>query len=347
MTRIRFGRLSVTGLAVALTLAAATHVRADFKSIQAAITRSARIPLVAAPATQTRGSVRSVAKGNANGTFLQLKQSLTGHAPQTVRAVKLASGQASTSTLTTVGTPPAGFGTVFNWDRSQQSALLVIFINAADPLGVSITGLQPGDQIQVRSATGTASFSKDTGNSILSSIVGIVADGTAAVVSALDPTSKNVGTEIEDAGKQAQALFKGSGNPEKFRDPFGVEPSTHGYGLQEGGVIVCMPQAGGTFYSADSNHRSYWATMPKAFGQPRGLPSAYQSQSSNPPFFFIGESTPNAAICQSSNPAYIVAWDFAYGDNAGTYEVFVQLTQGSGSNQGGNPVLLKSKPPKK
>ena len=344
MTRIRFRRFRVAGLAVALTFAATTHVRADFKAIQGAISRSARIPLSATPANQTRGSARTVAKGGTNATFLQLKQSLTGHTAQTVRAVKLATGQPSNSTLTTVGSPPSGFGTVFNWDRSQQSALLVIFVNAADPLGVSITGLQPGDMIQVKSASGTASFSKDTGNSIASSIVGFVADGTAAVVSALDPTSKNVGSEIEDAGKQVQSLFKGSGAAEKFRDPFGVEPSSHGYGLQEGGVVVCMPQGGGTFYSADSNHRSYWATMPHAIDQPRGLPTVYQSQSSNAPFFFIGQTSPNAAVCQSNNPAYILAWDFAYADNAGTYTVYVQLTQGgSSSNPGPAPPIFKSK----
>jgi hypothetical protein len=344
MTRIRIGRLTVTGLAVALTFAAATHARADFKAIQAAISKSARIPLSGtAPANQPRGGAAKKAAGSTaggNSAFLQLKESLTGAKRQTLRAVKLSTGQPSNSTITTVGTAPPGFGTTFNWDRSQQSALLVIFVNAADPLGVSITGLQQGDTIQIKSASGTASFSKDTGNSILSSIIGIVADGTAAVVSAIDPTSKNVGTEIEDAGKQAQNLFKGSGNPEKFRDPFGVEPSTHGFGLQEGGVVVCMPQGNGTFYSADSNHRSYWATMPTAVGQPRGLPTVYKSQSSLAPFFFIGQNNTNSAVCQSNNPAYILAWDFAYGDNAGTYTVFVQLTQAGA--QGPAPPIFKS-----
>src|SRR6516164_4258103 len=53
MTRMRFGRLAVTGLAFALTFAAATHVRADFKNIDAAIRKYAHITIVPpAPANQ-------------------------------------------------------------------------------------------------------------------------------------------------------------------------------------------------------------------------------------------------------------------------------------------------------
>ena len=55
-------------------------------------------------------------------------------------------------TVTTVGGDgmPTGFGKGFTWDRSQDEALLVLFINAADPLGISIDGLQAGDQDAAR-----------------------------------------------------------------------------------------------------------------------------------------------------------------------------------------------------
>ncbi len=85
MTRIRLGRMLATSLAVAMTFAAATHVRADFKSIQAAITKSARIPLAAASATsvsQPKGGSAKKATATVSpsgATFLQLKESLTGH----------------------------------------------------------------------------------------------------------------------------------------------------------------------------------------------------------------------------------------------------------------------------
>ena len=77
------------------------------------------------------------------------------------------------SSLTVVGGEglPNGFGKGFSWDRAEDEALLVMFVNAADPLGVSIDGLQAGDQVQVLSASGIASFSEDTGNPLASSIV--------------------------------------------------------------------------------------------------------------------------------------------------------------------------------
>jgi hypothetical protein len=342
MTRIRFGRLAVAGLAVALTFALATHGRADIKAIESAIHRSAHIPLTgAAPTGQPRGGAAkkaSVATASASSTFLRLKESLTGAKAQRVRAVKLSTGQPSTSTQETVGSAPAGFASTFNWDRSTQSALLVVLVNPADPTGVMITGLEPGDTIQVLSASGLASFSKNTGHPGLSSLVAFVADGTAAVVSALVPGAK-VSQPIEAAGQVAAKAFQGSGNPEKFRDSFGVDPSSHGVALQEGGVIVCLPQSGGPYFSADSGHRSYWATNPPVVGEARGLPTAYKSLINNPPFFFIGQGTPNAGVCQTNDPAYLLAWDYNFQDNSGLYEVYVQLTQAGSFSA---PPIFKS-----
>ena len=73
---------------------------------------------------------------------------------------------AGRSSLTVVGGDgvPAGFGKGFTWDRAENEAVLVLFINAADPLGVSIDGLQAGDEVQVMSASGVASYSEDKGN---------------------------------------------------------------------------------------------------------------------------------------------------------------------------------------
>src|SRR5262249_32161571 len=55
------------------------------------------------------------------------------------------------SSLTIVGGEglPQGFGSGFSWDRADNEVMLVMFINAADPLGVSIDGLVAGDTVQV------------------------------------------------------------------------------------------------------------------------------------------------------------------------------------------------------
>ncbi len=163
MTRIRFGRLTTVGLAVALTLAT-THVRADSKqaiaAIEAAIKKNGRIPFGGTPATQTSGAAKNAAgsTGGVNSSYLKLAGSLHKATPQRLRAVSRATNQSSTSTVVTVGTAPSGFGKEFDWDRSQPSCLVAVFINVADPLGVSITGLQAGDTIQIMSASGSAPF---------------------------------------------------------------------------------------------------------------------------------------------------------------------------------------------
>src|SRR5436190_1436422 len=76
---------------------------------------------------------------------------------------------------------PPGFGKGFVWDRADNEVLLVMFINAADPLGISIEGMQAGDQVQVLAASGIASYSEDKGNPLASSIVGLVAAGAKVV----------------------------------------------------------------------------------------------------------------------------------------------------------------------
>jgi hypothetical protein len=48
-----------------------------------------------------------------------------------------------------VGEHPEGFGKGFIWDRADESILLVLFINAADPWESAISGSQPGDNIRV------------------------------------------------------------------------------------------------------------------------------------------------------------------------------------------------------
>jgi len=268
---------------------------------------------------------------------------------QTVRATNLSTKRAMRSHLvrlaappTQVGTPPTGFGFEFDWDRTAEpQVVLAVFVNAADQLGVCITGLQPTDQIQVSSASGLATFSKDTGNPTLASLVGVLAAGAVGTLNATgNPEFDGLVTSAEQFAQQA---FKGTGAGTKSRDAFGVD-SSGGVALEEGGVIVCMPGAGGTFYSADPDHRNMWATQPLSNGAPRGLPKGVLSEGFPvTPFGFLGRTTLNIPfVCQQAGEAYIVAWDFAFSDNAGTYKLFVTLTNGALAPP---PVILaKGKP---
>src|SRR5262249_22839905 len=166
----------------------------------------------------------------------------------------LASG--TSSSLIAVGEPPPGFGKGFVWDRADPEIMLVMFINAADPLGVSIEGMQAGDKVQILSASGIASFSSDKGNPLASSIVGLVAASAKVVVGA--EGAPEVAPAIDAAETFAKELFKATNAKTKRRDAFGVDPGSGHKARQEGGLLVCLPEAGGTFYSGNGDHKERW-----------------------------------------------------------------------------------------
>ena len=60
-----------------------------------------------------------------------------------------------------VGTVPEGTAPNFNWDRDKfEVVTLTAFINAADPMGVMLTGVKAVDHITVTSASGLAAFTE-------------------------------------------------------------------------------------------------------------------------------------------------------------------------------------------
>ncbi len=241
-------------------------------------------------------------------------------------AAALKANAVTRHSLTTVGGDglPAGFGKGFTWDRSDNEVLLVLFINAADPLGISIDGMQAGDQLQVLSASGIASFSKDKGNPLASSIVGLLAAGGKVAAGAEGVPEIN---PVIDAAEQfAKDQFKATGSRRELRDAFGVEPASGKMARQEGGLLVCMPEAGGTFYSGDDGHKERWV-KPDGTRSDEHLPAHF-----NYAAFFPrqGYGDHNTRVAQQSGPLYVLAWDWAFDDNAGFYKVFVKLTKGNG-----------------
>jgi hypothetical protein len=340
MLRIRYGRLAVAGLTVALTLTLGTRARAqtkktqtpdaqaraEFSAISQQILKSKRISL--GTASKPGVSAAVAVNGSANG-FLQLKQVLHKATAQRVQAVQLSTNQSSTSSIIQVGSAAVGLGVEFDWDRSQQACLVGMAINASDTLGVAIGGLKAGDKVEVLRATGICTFDKDTGHPLLASLIGLLGEGTQDAIDAF------VGTEFDNVIKSAttdlQNAAKGSGKGTMQRDPYGIVPGSNSYGLDEGGLVVMMPQAGGIYYSG-GGHSPASASLPHVFGQARGLPADLAPYANIIPLYFLGHSVPNGgAVCQNDGVAYVLAWDWAYGDNAGTYQVVVRLTRGNGS----------------
>lgn len=225
-----------------------------------------------------------------------------------------------------IGDQPDGFGTGFKWGREDDEILLAVFINVADYLGVSIDGLYPGDVLKFCSGTGTASFTKDDGNPIASSLVGLVATG-ARIATSIAGFPEAVPL-VDAAESFAKDQFKATNAHNAIRDVYGVEPGTGHKAKREGGIIICLPGSGGVFYSGDKDHRERWIQEPgdrMDKNMPKHVYSAF--------FPMRGMDAHNTRKInydvQEPQQAYIVAWDDGqldhFSDNAGYYKIFIHI----------------------
>lgn len=321
-----------------LTVAAifgAGAAHADLNDLEKIIKRDGKLPLVIKPEANAHGKIQSEEASRRTARslghdksllidpirspFMNFSQSLSKAKPRIAPAMLLSTKKRTKSHLVTVGDPPAGFGKQFDWNRDDGAALLVVFVNAADPLGVCISGMKEFDTIDVTFPSGLASFSKDKGNPLASSIAGLVAVGGKAVADAYGhPEADPV---IDAASQFAKDQFKGTGEATKVRDVYGRDPGSGGWGLAEGGVLVCLPEAGGTLYSGDGDHRERWAGQPRRTTERRNPPKHVGRNG-----FFLGEKSSNKHTCRKDGDIFILAWDEAYADNAGFYELHVLLT---------------------
>lgn len=336
MRSIRFR--AMPAIALAVVCVGAPLALADLKQIEEMILRDGRIKLPSEPDNKAHAKTAHDKGGTAKAhaapapvdrthtAYMKLAQSLyKGKSLKTVTAITLADKKPIGSHVTTVGGDlPAGFGKEFTWDRSTESIKLAIVVNPADPLGVSISNLKKGDTIVVTSVSGKASFSKNTGHPLLSSIVGALAEGAKAYLDSQD--DKQYDPIVDAASKVITDQLKATDDAQQFRDAFGLADEG-GWGLEEGGVVVCMPQAQGPIYSGDPDHRDHWASQPRRLTDARGLPAWLSGIARTHPLFFLGRNTKNTAVCGQDGEAFLLAWDFAFADNAGFYKVFVTVTQ--------------------
>jgi hypothetical protein len=255
-------------------------------------------------------------------SFWNNQKIATNFTPVPRKALVLSSPQTDTGNqIITLGDAPKGFGTGFFWDRKENQALLVVFINAADFLGVSIDGLEAWDSIEVTSAEGIASFSEDNGNSTARGLIGLVATG--AEVAATIYGYPEAIPLVEEAEKFAKDQFKQEYVKNKKRDPYGVDIGTGHKARQEGGVLVCLPAARGAYYSGNGDHEERWIKNHEDRTQgnlPKHIPVGTA--------FFLNRSG-SMMQTEQAGQAYIVAWDWKFEDNAGVYKLFVRLSKGA------------------
>jgi hypothetical protein len=247
---------------------------------------------------------------------------LTGRfgAATTVKAA--GPGGPSQSSVVTVGTAPSGYGQQVLWDPSDTTLAVVVYLAAGDDLGVMISGAQPGDQISVISASGISSFSAETKNDDVASIIGLI--GSAIAVGASIFVSPGVAPFIEEGAAYAAKMFPESQVQTDKRDPFGVDPSSGLKARAEGGVLISLPQAGQNFYSGDDDHKERWIKSPGD-----RTPGNYPAHIPEGDAFFVSNEWSNQAFATTGGDFIIYPWDWNFDDNNGSYRLDIILTRAS------------------
>ena len=137
----------------------------------------------------------------------------------------------------------------------------------------------------------------------------------------------------------AKDQFKATGSKRELRDAFGAIPNSGGKARQEGGLLVCLPEAGGTFYSGDNDTKSRWVQ-----GTGDRTDDKIPAHIFGSFFPRQGFNDHNTRICQQSGVMYVVPWDWSFDDNAGYYKVYLKLKKGNGPPP---PPIIERKPPTK
>jgi hypothetical protein len=211
-----------------------------------------------------------------------------------------------------VGAPAENVGKTFYWDRKEKEILLAAFLNARDDLGVAIANVKKGDTLAITSASGIASFDGKNGE-LVSSFIAVVA--TAAADVATNRTSAGV---IKQLTITADSQF-GSGGTHKRRDAFGRDPGGEKqYEKNEGGVLVCLPEAGGIYYS-DLGKIKEKAERSDAI-RPAHVKHGFFLRPNNPEH--------NRRHLTADGDLHLLVWDSKFEDNQGYYRVMVKLIRG-------------------
>lgn len=250
-------------------------------------------------------------------TFLERRTAQFGPA-RTTRIAAIA--DSSNSSVVAFDTAPNGYGQQILWDPNDSTLAVVVYLAAADSLGAMISGAQPGDQISWVSATGVASFSDETNNNGVASIIGIV--GSAVSVGAIIFGYPEAAPFIQAGAQYAAKEFPESTSPSKRRDPFGVDPSSGLKARAEGGVLISLPQAGQNYYSGDSDHQSLWIKQPGD-----RIPPNYPADIPSGNAFFVSQLAGKDAYATTAGDFIIYPWDSVFDDNNGYYRLDILLTR--------------------
>jgi hypothetical protein len=221
------------------------------------------------------------------------------------------------STVSAVAGQPAGFGVTVNWVGDEDLAVTG-FVATTDEWGLAVSGVTDFDTFEVVDAAGTATFAQQETNKGVASLVTIIAAGAslgAAVFGAPE-----LAPFITAAGAALAKAFPESKHPWKPRDAYGQIPGTDEFAMEEGGMIVCAPDAQGTYQSGDDDHRDRWAQSEHDRSDDH-LPAQVQAG------FFV-QRDHNRRTLYGNGTMIIAPWDYKFLDNIGVYRVDFILRRG-------------------
>jgi hypothetical protein len=197
-------------------------------------------------------------------------------------------------------------------DSNYWGFKIMVGVSSNDPVGAQIAGFEAGDYIGIGEMAGEASFATSKAK-LIKCIVNVV---NKIVGDTVDVLTDGAAEPIVDAWNDSLDLMEKAfkdGKPVKQRDAWG-ETKDGGYATDEGGVLVCLPQAGGSLHQGDIK-------LDKDAGSNGRLPKYYPQGKA-----FFPCNLPGGLLyaeASEAGAAYILAYDSNFDDNQGVYNMEV------------------------
>jgi hypothetical protein len=205
------------------------------------------------------------------------------------------------------------------------------------PTGVEISNLRPGDQVivnQDRNLNGMGAFTK----SKMSKVPGIIGLANALLVDGKrllypdDVSARRFSDPWATAFAQIKQAAQQNPIQHKRRNAFGKDPGDGKYKLDEGGIILCMPEADGPIYSNK-------ATRPGDGSRDNGRePKYWPAQVRELNSGFLYRTKPSVITAAATRPGglTVIAFDQdnAFDDNNGAYALEIDILRTTRSPPG-------------
>ena len=201
------------------------------------------------------------------------------------------------------------FGPDVVLDEKSTEWTIWAVINTADEHGISVENIKDGDTITIEYISGIGYFGGHSGWwKVLSTVYKI---GGAFIRT--DSVPANIITALSEETLPGAGKGDDDHRQSKPRDGYGRKLDDGGnFAKEEGGIVVCVPQAGGPMYAHSGNHFK----NEKA----RSIDNLKKGSEMKGNCFFPTRAREKRAL-KAGGILYIYAFDRNYRDNAGSYEV--------------------------